>query len=197
MGSRKGSAKPIGRPSVFTPELLEQILTRIADGENERAIFRTEGFPAWQSWTAFKRRMAADTSDEGKAFHAQYAHSRDDKYETWEDHIIVKAKDDSRDTIEDTVEVLGKDGGVKAVKTIRKSDNTAVNRDRLVIDSMKWLMAKAMPKKYGDKIEQQHTGPDGGPIRFARAVDRPPKENHEQWKARVEAQLKALQKKPA
>jgi hypothetical protein len=30
------------------------------------------------------------------------------------------------------------------------------------VDTRKWLLSKALPKVYGDKIA--HTGPDGGPL---------------------------------
>jgi len=33
-----------------------------------------------------------------------------------------------------------------------------VNRDRLRVDTRKWLLSKLQPKKYGDKIEHEHTG---------------------------------------
>lgn len=39
-----------------------------------------------------------------------------------------------------------------------------VQRDRLRIDSRKWIMAKMLPKKYGEKVQQEVSGPDGGAI---------------------------------
>lgn len=39
-------------------------------------------------------------------------------------------------------------------------------RDRLRVDTRKWLLSKALPKVYGDKVE--HTGPNGGPIQITR-----------------------------
>lgn len=40
------------------------------------------------------------------------------------------------------------------------SDSKAkdVNRDRLRIDTRKWVLAKLNPKKYSDKIEMEHSG---------------------------------------
>jgi hypothetical protein len=35
---------------------------------------------------------------------------------------------------------------------------------RLQIDARKWFASKVAPKKYGDKITQEFSGPDGGPI---------------------------------
>jgi hypothetical protein len=38
------------------------------------------------------------------------------------------------------------------------------NKARLQVDARKWYASKLAPKKYGEKLTQQHTGPDGGPI---------------------------------
>jgi len=35
---------------------------------------------------------------------------------------------------------------------------------RLRFDARKWTAGKLAPKKWGDKIEQRHTGHDGGPV---------------------------------
>lgn len=37
-------------------------------------------------------------------------------------------------------------------------NNNVINRDRLRVDSRKWLLAKLQPKKYGDKISTEHSG---------------------------------------
>jgi hypothetical protein len=38
---------------------------------------------------------------------------------------------------------------------------------RLQIDTKKWVLSKMLPKVYGDKVVQEHTGADGGPIQMA------------------------------
>ena len=43
-------------------------------------------------------------------------------------------------------------------------DSEWINRSRLRVDARKWLMSKLAPKKYGDKIQQEITGANGGPI---------------------------------
>lgn len=35
---------------------------------------------------------------------------------------------------------------------------------RVRIDARKWVAGKMRPKKYGDKLLNEHSGPDGGPI---------------------------------
>lgn len=39
---------------------------------------------------------------------------------------------------------------------------------RVQIDARKWYAGKVKPKKYGDKVQNEHSGPDGGPIPIAR-----------------------------
>ena len=47
-------------------------------------------------------------------------------------------------------------------------------RDRLRIDARKWLMSKLAPKKYGEKIVNEHSGPDGTdiPLKVTTDIDR-------------------------
>ena len=42
---------------------------------------------------------------------------------------------------------------------------TDPQRNRLRVDTRKWIASKLKPKKYGDKVE--HSGPGGGPIPIA------------------------------
>jgi hypothetical protein len=39
------------------------------------------------------------------------------------------------------------------------------NLARLQIDARKWRASKLAPKKYGDRVQAELSGPDGGPIR--------------------------------
>jgi hypothetical protein len=40
-----------------------------------------------------------------------------------------------------------------------------------MVDTRKWLLSKIFPKKYGDKVSAEVSGPDGGPIREALIVE--------------------------
>lgn len=37
-------------------------------------------------------------------------------------------------------------------------------RDRLRFDARRWYLSKLAPKRYGDRIAQEISGPDGGPV---------------------------------
>ena len=45
-----------------------------------------------------------------------------------------------------------------------KLNPEVVARARLRVDSRKWILSKLVPKKYGDKVDLTHAGPDGGAI---------------------------------
>lgn len=44
-------------------------------------------------------------------------------------------------------------------------------RARLMVDTRKWLMVKLAPKKYGDKIANEISGPNGGPVEVKAITD--------------------------
>lgn len=44
-------------------------------------------------------------------------------------------------------------------------------RDRLRVDTRKWLASKLKPKKYGDKVDLTHSGPGGKPIETVSRVE--------------------------
>ncbi len=130
-----------GRPSIFTTEIADKICDRLAKGETLRAICRTEGMPA----EAAVRQWAIDDRE---GFHAQYAKAREDGYHAMAEEVLAIADDSERDTIET-------ESGTKA--------NTEwIARSRLRFDARRWLLSKALPKIYGDKLELG--GPGGGPL---------------------------------
>jgi len=97
---------------------------------------------------ALKGKMAAHTfydmiKDENKL--QRYARACEDRAELIADEIL---------TISDNV---GKDI-VKLPDGREVVDNAVIQRDRLRVDSRKWLLAKLQPKKYGDKIDVAHSG---------------------------------------
>jgi hypothetical protein len=82
---------------------------------------------------------------EGADLGPQYALAREMGFDSLAEEVIE---------IADTP-CLGPDGFV---------DNGAVQRARLMADSRRWFLSKAMPKKYGDKVTQEITGEDGGAL---------------------------------
>jgi hypothetical protein len=145
-----------GRPTKFTKEVLDEILDLLAEGHSERSIFRLDHMPTWQAWARWKRINFTQDSE----YFAQYAQARATGLLVWEDEIRQRARDDSRDLVTIKKSYQRKDGEIVELEE-RKRDNTAVQRDSLIVGADKWLMSKMYPKKYGEKVEQQLTGKDG------------------------------------
>ena len=82
---------------------------------------------------------------------------------------IARARDIGADTIAEELRSVARGGA---------GSSGDVQRDKLIIETDLKLLSKWNPKKYGDKITQEHTGADGGPIAvvevvFVRPIEQP------------------------
>ncbi|HXF55285.1 MAG TPA: hypothetical protein VNK52_14305 [Hyphomicrobiaceae bacterium] len=128
------------KPDVaYTDELAKRICERLCDGHSLRSICSEAGMPDERT----VRRWAAE---ESHPFAPQYARARVIGYHRMADEVIEIAD------------------GLTAQKG--KADAAQVQRDRLRFDARRWLLSKALPKIYGDKISAEVTGPDGAPIQM-------------------------------
>lgn len=123
----------MGRPSTFTDEIFETICQRLENGRVLRAICADEEMP---DRSTVLRWIAAD---DGKR--RRYDLARQACVEFWSDEIIQIATDGSKDTIIDE-------------KGRPRCDHEWVNRSRLRIDTIKFLMTKINPLKWGDKLPE-------------------------------------------
>jgi hypothetical protein len=134
----------MGRPSDFTPELAATICARLAAGETLRAIAKDEDMPPESTVRGW-------ALEDREGFSAHYAKAREIGYMAMADETLEIADDGSNDTYKT-------DEGQEA------TNHDVIARSRLRVDTRKWLLSKALPKVFGDKIVQEHTGAGGGPI---------------------------------
>ena len=127
----------MGRPSEFTEEMAAGICERLSEGESLRQICRGKGMPA-------KSTVLRWLTDRPQ-FQDQYARARDAQADHFGDEILEIADDGSNDTY------VTKDG-------VELVNHDHIARSRLRVDSRKWLMSKLAPKKYGDKLDLEHSG---------------------------------------
>lgn len=138
---------PGGRPTDYTNEVADYICEQLVEGRSLRDICREESMPNIATVFRWLHKFPE--------FGDQYARAREEQAETLADEIISIADDKTRDmkVLEDGREV---------------PDAEVVARSRLRVEARKWVASKLKPKKYGDKIQQEHTSPDGsmGPTRI-------------------------------
>lgn len=90
----------------------------------------------------------------------------------WIDADVEKSKQYARaaearaDSIfEDILDIADdSNGDVKYTEHGEVMNSEFVQRSRLRVDARKWMLAKMMPKKYGERIEQEISGKNGEPF---------------------------------
>lgn len=135
-----------GRPTDYTPEKAADICLRIADGQSVREIARSDDMPAMS--TIFKWLA------EHKEFSEQYARAKEAQAEHLAEDILDIADDARNDWMERRDE---ENAGWQA-------NGEHIQRSRLRIDSRKWLLAKMLPKKYGERVAL--AGDDTSPLQI-------------------------------
>ena len=136
MTKKKPSPKKrkTGRPSLYSDKLAAKICERLAEGESLRAICADKAMPSISTVMGW---LFDGNHDK---FSEQYARAREAQAEIRADEIVDIADDASGDFTAD------KDG-----KLVANSEH--IQRSRLRVDARKWIAAKLLPKRYGDKLD--------------------------------------------
>lgn len=135
----------MGRPVTYTQEIAAAVCARLVQGETLKAICRDDDMPPESTVRLW-------ALDDREGFAARYARAREIGYHVMADETLEIADDGSNDWMERQ----RKDGSSETVL-----DTEHVQRSRLRFDARRWLLSKALPKIYGDKLELGGTGKDG------------------------------------
>ena len=138
-----------GRPTIYTEKLGKEICRRLCDGLTLEQICRDDDMP--NRTTIYNWRL-----DDGP-FLTMYRRARLIQTEIFEDQILAVAHDGSNDWYD-----VESESGV----AIAKPDRENVNRSKLRVDTMKWVMSKRDPKQYGDRQALELHGEGGGALRI-------------------------------
>jgi len=151
MAKTPKQSKPVGRPSSYTKEIGDKICERLALGESLRTICDDDDMPS-------RRAVIRWLASGNEPFRLQYAQAREAQADSLFDEILEIADDGQNDWMERR--------GQDDAGWIANGEN--IRRSQLRIDARKWMAGKLAAKKYGDKITNEHTGVDGGPIQVTR-----------------------------
>ena len=127
----------MGRPSLYTPELIEAIAERLSNGEPMAAICRDEGMPAY--------RTVKDWMDSKPEVSAAIACAREEGFDVLSAQCLEIA-----DTPEEGVETTERGESVET----RHGD--MLGHRKLRIETRLKLLAKWDPKRYGERIALEH-----------------------------------------
>ena len=122
-----------------------KILAAINKGTSLRGICNEDNMPYPSTFLKW--------CDADKELAQQYARAMEVRAELLAEEIVAIADDASNDLIQT------EDG-------LFMPNRAAIDRARVRIDARKWYAGKVAPKKYGDKVTQEHTGEGGGAIQI-------------------------------
>ncbi len=145
-------------------KIAEEVLLWIEQGSSLRSAcaYVTDASPStFLHWCSQDPKLAE-----------QYAAVCKLRYQLLADEILDIA---AQTTVMTAVQATDGDGndrydanGQPILRPVHVPLNSDVNAHiKLQVDTRKWLLSKVMPKVYGDKVTQEHTGADGGAIQIA------------------------------
>ncbi len=131
----------MGRPPVFTPELVDTFIDGISKGIPLRQLCRDHdvGKSAWYEL------MQRDATLSGR-----FAQARVEGFDEIAEECLEIA-----DAVDD--DYIPTENGLAV-------DHEHIQRSKLRIETRLKLLAKWDPRRYGDKIHQEVTGKDGAPL---------------------------------
>lgn len=130
----------------FSQDVFDAICERLADGDSLRKVCLGEDMPSTTAvikWLAADEAAANKGEDGAGLLVAQYARARELQADAMFDDCLGISDDAGPETVQQA---------------------------RLRIDTRKWMAGKLRPKKYGEKVQQEVSGPDGGGIPLSLSV---------------------------
>ena len=170
--NKNQSGKGIPRPTTRKYDhaaVCAHVCAELQNGRSLENICTTD--PDMPTVAGFLKWVRSDPNGVGK----DYAHAREIGYLMLADEIVALS-DKTHEWV--TVQELNPDGepmfdlqGEPLLKQMLMPLNSdVIAHTRVQIDTRKWILSKMLPKIYGDKVTQEHTGAGGGPIALT-AVD--------------------------
>lgn len=129
-------ARKRGRPSKYTPRLAREICERLSVGEPLAAICRDQHMPAVRTVSHWKEADAA--------FLADFTRARDEGFDALAAQCMEIADDERHDW------QLSKKSPI--------TNEVAIIRARLRVETRLKLLAKWDPKRYGERLDLHHAG---------------------------------------
>lgn len=143
----------VGRPSLYTPEIAERICAELASGKSLRQVCRADDMPAESTV-----RLWDDEDREG--FSAHYARAREKGYLGLAEDLLEIADDGRNDWM----------ANADPENPGYRLNGEHVARSRLRVDTRKWMLAKMLPKVFGEKLT--HAGDADNPVVVRQRIER-------------------------
>ncbi len=138
----------VGRPKIYDEKVATRLCEQIATtSKSLRTICKDDKFPCVATVLTWLK--------EKPEFLAQYNIAKQEQADYLIEEMIDIADDGSNDFMTIT----------KGDKEYNVEDREVTNRSKLRVETRKWIASKLKPKKYGDKLDIDHTT-EGQPIQI-------------------------------
>jgi hypothetical protein len=137
------AAKGPANSYIYTEALADKLCARLARGEGLKPICKCLGIDS--------ATVLAWSEDVKHPFAERYFLARKLAYLHLAEELLEISDDSTGDVTKD-------ENGNAAV------NHANIQRSRFMVDTMKWLLARLLPKVFGDRLTTEHTGPNGGPV---------------------------------
>jgi len=129
-----------GRPSSYSDEMADKICREIANGRAVHRFASTENYPSAETIRKWKNTRPD--------FLAKYTRAREEQADLFASEIV-----DIADAPPIMCSVPSPDGG-----TDERIDAAGEQWRKTRIDARKWYASKVAPKKYGERVNLEHSG---------------------------------------
>lgn len=127
----------------YSKQIANAVIERIAAGESLRSICRDPEMPNIST--------VLDWADKDKdGFRSRYSTAMDFRAQVMFEEMLEIADESPK-------KCYGEPGTGEA--------SARAMAEKLRVDARKWMLARMAPKRYGEKITQEISGPDGGPVK--------------------------------
>jgi hypothetical protein len=136
----KAVSKPMGRPTLYTKELANEICSLLSEGQSLVKVCKSDDMPC--------RATVFSWFDTHKDFLDKYEKAKEECADFLVEEMLEIADNEVAQPVlvEDVPLVV--DGEMVKVAT-----QTGVAHARLRVDTRKWAASKLKPKRYGDKLD--------------------------------------------
>jgi hypothetical protein len=142
--SQASAEAAVERPRVYSKEVADTLLDRMANGETPTEVCRDPAMPSWVVMCRWRR--------QNEDFDKRYRIA----HESCVEYLVSDVVNISDNAVNDYVDRINPRG-----KTTRVFDREHFERSRLRVESRKWMAAKILRWTYGDKSEVEVRTPDG------------------------------------
>ena len=129
---------------LYSDEVAEEILSRVANGEGLKTICAVPGMPTSAAVRKWIREDRGADENGANGYGSRYARARELGCDSIAEEIISISDDP----------ILFND----------EPNNALVQHARLRTENRRWLLSKLAPKQYGDKVTTEVTGADGAQL---------------------------------